>query len=97
MEFKATYKGKLQGHNMALLYLASEILYPPFFPTICSGTEMESVRYTVFKIFCSLLCPYRDGFPVGSSGTLSKVYVVTPLLKNNKVRVAAFLMFCCLL
>lgn len=39
-----------------------------------------------FKFNCFTFCsPCRDGFPVGQSGTLSKVYRLTPLLNNNRV------------
>ena len=36
--------------------------------------------------FYIVLFLHRDGFPVGQSGTLSKVYRLTPLLTNNRVR-----------
>ena len=39
-----------------------------------------------FKFNCfTFYSPCRDGFPVGQSGTLSKVYRLTPLLNNNRV------------
>ena len=39
--------------------------------------------WRISVIVCS---SYRDGFPVGQSGRLSKVYRLTPLLANNRVQ-----------